>query len=137
MEDLNIADTFTEELAKGMAALMREIAAESDVGGGGLGDDDGKTGPQTDQEKAFREAWEKMLVEGMNESLEPEALVGGEDAKGKAKATGADVQTGEVAESTSAGRDDAFQESIRKAMNKLKESETNLQVRVARTFILY
>ncbi|KAK7689684.1 hypothetical protein QCA50_007479 [Cerrena zonata] len=57
-----------------MAALMREIAAESDVGGGGLGDADGKTGPQTDQEKTFREAWEKMLVEGMNGSLDVGAL---------------------------------------------------------------
>lgn len=109
-----------------MAALMREIAAESDVGGGGLGDADGKTGPQTDQEKTFREAWEKMLVEGMNGSLDVDALETPGDSKGKTKAS-APVKD-EAAGSTSTGKDDAFQESIRKAMNKLKESETNLQV---------
>ena len=124
MEDLNLADGFTEELAKGMAALMREIAAESDVGGGGLGDAEGKTGPQTDQEKAFREAWEKMLIEGMNESLEPGFGEETEKDNSKGKDKGKEAGKAESGE----GKEDAFQESIRKAMNKLKESETNLQV---------
>ena len=107
-----------------MAALMREIAAESDVGGGGLGDAEGKTGPQTDQEKAFREAWEKMLIEGMNESLEPG--FGEETEKDNSKGKGKGKEAGKA--ESGEGKEDAFQESIRKAMNKLKESETNLQV---------
>ncbi|CAL1710393.1 unnamed protein product [Somion occarium] len=132
-DDLNLADNFTEELAKGMAALMREIAAESDVGGGGVGDADGKSGPQTDQEKAFREAWEKMLIDGMNGEVDFDGLEKTTEAKGKLKETGKanGKAEGSAANGNTETKEDAFQSSIRKAMDKLKESETNLQAESA------
>ncbi|PSR73525.1 hypothetical protein PHLCEN_2v10637 [Hermanssonia centrifuga] len=112
IDDLDIGDDFARELAEGMASLMREIAAES-----GTTPDKGneKGAPQSEEdlkrEEEFRKAWEAMLVEGLNGQMEADAHGGASEGKRK---------EGEAV------KEDEFQASIRKAMEKLKESEANL-----------
>ncbi len=116
IDDLDIGDDFARELAEGMASLMREIAAES-----GTTSDKGneKDAPQSEEdlkrEEEFRKAWEAMLVEGLNGQMEADAYGGASEGKSK---------EGEAV------KEDEFQASIRKAMEKLKESEANLHVRI-------
>ncbi|KAI0077164.1 Pex19-domain-containing protein [Panus rudis PR-1116 ss-1] len=131
IDDLNFSDDFAAELAKGMAALMREVAAESDLGGGSSGKEGAAAGEgggegegrDLQQARTFREAWEKMLVEGMNGAI---GIDGHEEfggsAKGKERA-GAGGGVGK--DDVKSGEEDAFQASIRKAMEKLKESESS------------
>ncbi|KAI0083893.1 Pex19 protein, partial [Irpex rosettiformis] len=121
--DLDINEDFAKELAEGMAALMREIAAEA----GDKPDEKISVGPdgkasqeELEREAQFRKAWENMLVEGMNGALDTEDF--GVSGKGKAPAKLGEGQKAEVPE-------DSFQASIKKAMEKLKESDTTLQVR--------
>ena len=56
-------------------------------------------------ERLMKAAWEAMLIEGMNGATEPEA-----------------------ASSSSTTKTSDFQTKIKQTMDKLKESETNLQV---------
>ena len=84
LDDLEIGNEFARELAEGMAALMREIAAEAAKPG-----DDVPSGAEAGTEEevrlreaAFRKAWEEMLVEGMNGALDVDDFAG----KGKAPA---------------------------------------------------
>ncbi|TCD64967.1 Peroxisome chaperone and import receptor [Steccherinum ochraceum] len=129
LDDLNLSDDFASELAKGMAELMREIAAESGPGAeGGDGSEEDKEG-----EAKFRKAWEEMLVGELNGMPGVDDLLaggpsGGTGAKGKAK-EGAKTQ-GAAKSAADAGSDN-FQDSIRKAMEKLKESESNHQAESA------
>ena len=123
LEDLDISEDFAKELADGMAALMREIAAEA-------GDKPEEKLPKASQEDLereakFRKAWEDMLVEGMNGALD------GEDVGGKGKTAAA--KSGE--EQKADVPDDGFQASIRKAMEKLKESDSSLQVCLIRDLL--
>ncbi|KAI0746308.1 Pex19 protein family-domain-containing protein [Daedaleopsis nitida] len=108
-------DDFARELTKGMESLFRDIAQ-----GAGLDDipalgESGENATDEEREKAFKAAWEAMLVEGMNGTLNADDLVGA--GKGKAseqKASSAGPDAG-------AGGD--FQENIKRAMDKLKESD--------------
>ncbi len=128
LEDLDISEDFAKELAEGMAALMREIAAgsgdkpEENLTGAG-GTKDKSSQEELEREAQFRKAWEDMLVEGMNGALDTEdfAGMGGVGGKGKGPAVPGVEKKAEVP-------DDSFQASIRKAMEKLKESDATLQV---------
>jgi peroxin-19 len=117
-----LSSEFAKELSMGMESLMREIVAEGK--GGKAREEGGEEGTEEErQAKMFKAAWEAMLVEGMNgpggEEL-AELLVGagGEAAPG--------ARDGKSTTGEGAG---GFQDKIKRAMDKLKESETNLQVR--------
>ncbi|KAI0339238.1 Pex19-domain-containing protein [Trametopsis cervina] len=119
LEDLDVGEDFARELAEGMAALMRELAVD-------VGDkpEDNLTGKdasleqaELEREAAFRKAWEDMLVEDMNGALNTEDF--GATGKGKTPA-----KPGETAKTDV--REDAFQASIKKAMDKLKQSDSAL-----------
>ncbi|KAI0644010.1 Pex19 protein family-domain-containing protein [Trametes meyenii] len=102
-------DDFARELTKGMESLFRDIAQGAGLDGApadGAGDADDE-----ERERAFRAAWEAMLVEGMNGTMSAEDMLG-------AGSKGA-VEEGSV---PAAGTAESFQESIRKAMDKMKES---------------
>lgn len=115
LDDLDIGTDFARELAEGMAALMREIAAEGAEGAGA----DGAAPTEEDKrrEAAFRKVWEDMLVEGLNGEMDPEELAKGAKAKAPAASGAAE------------GDKDKFQSSILKAMEQLKVSETSAEVR--------
>ncbi|KAI0655044.1 Pex19 protein family-domain-containing protein [Cubamyces menziesii] len=105
-------DDFARELTKGMESLFRDIAQ-----GAGLEDipdlakvEEGTT--DEERAKAFQAAWEAMLVEGMNGSMSAEDV----GAKGKAAESAPSA-------SSSSEPADSFQESIKKMMDKLKESD--------------
>ncbi|KAI0691483.1 Pex19 protein [Cytidiella melzeri] len=124
LEDLDVGEDFARELAEGMAALMREIAAEA-----GDKPEENITGTKTpaskdelEREANFRKAWENMLVDGMNGALDIDDF--GVTGKGKAPAKPGEGSKAEVPE-------DSFQASIRKAMDKLKESDSSLQTDAA------
>ncbi|OSC98870.1 Pex19-domain-containing protein [Trametes coccinea BRFM310] len=112
-----IDDDFARELTKGMESLFRDIAQ-----GAGLDDipdlskaEEGTT--DEEREKAFKAAWEAMLVEGMNGAMAPEDIVAG---KGKAATTAGASGSGSGAADAST---DSFQDNIKKMMEKLKESD--------------
>jgi len=126
-DDLNedeLRDDFTRELAKGMEELVKEITngiaigsqtgASSSEATGGSGDKE-----MTDEERtqAIKSAWEAMLIEGMN---------GTDDGSSRVLAEG-DVRPKTASENTAVPPND-FQTRIQQAMNKLKESESNLRV---------
>ncbi|KAG6876132.1 hypothetical protein C0992_000781 [Termitomyces sp. T32_za158] len=96
-----MSDDFAKELANGMADLMREIAGSgSQPSNEEKGKDQGENLEISDeQRRALKAAWEAMLVDELGES-------GDED---KSKDGG------------------KFQETIKKAMDKLKESENDVQ----------
>ena len=105
-------DDFARELTKGMESLFRDIAQ-----GAGLEDipdlakvEEGTT--DEERAKAFQAAWEAMLVEGMNGSMSAEDV----GVKGKAAESAPSA-------SSSSEPADSFQESIKKMMDKLKESD--------------
>lgn len=120
LDDLNLSDDFASELAKGMAELMREIAAEAAPGAEGASSEEDKA-----SEVKFRKAWEDMLVGEMN------GMEGMDDLLGKGTA---EKGKGKDEQKKGLGGDD-FQQSIKKAMEKLKESETNLQVCADRSIL--
>ncbi|EMD32382.1 hypothetical protein CERSUDRAFT_118745 [Gelatoporia subvermispora B] len=124
---LDLPDDFASELARGMESLMREIAAESGVdlddGPGAAGNGERRAlseEEQKEQERRFAAAWEAMLVEGMNGRMDPDGISGSDAASAKGKETPG--QAGKAP-----GAEQPFQETIRKAMDKLKESDSNLQ----------
>ncbi|KAI0828514.1 Pex19-domain-containing protein [Trametes gibbosa] len=104
-----LGDDFANELTKGMESLFRDIAQ-----GAGLADipdlataEEGTS--EAERAKAFQAAWEAMLVEGMN------GAISAEDVAGKGKAAEGGPSTGAAT--------DSFQENIKKAMDRMKESE--------------
>ncbi|KAI0699770.1 Pex19 protein [Cerioporus squamosus] len=123
-----IDEDFARELTKGMESLFRDIAQ-----GAGLDDipDLGKEAEDAtdeERERAFKAAWEAMLVEGMNGTMNPEDLLGGLGAAGagKAKAKAGEAKasgSGSVPSASAGAATDSFQENIRRAMDKLKESD--------------
>lgn len=124
LHDLDISEDFARELAEGMASLMREMAA--DAGGKPeenlTGTDAPSTQDQLEREAALRKAWEDMIVESMNGALDVNDF--GPDKKGKAVA-----KPGEPEPAKAEVKGDAFQASIRKAMEKMKASDSALHVR--------
>lgn len=127
LDDLDISNDFARELADGMAALMREIAADSgDKPEENLASTDApSTEEQLKREAEFRKAWEDMMVEGMNGALDTTDF--GVNKKGKAAA-----KPGELDGAKAEVPDDDFQANIRKAMEKLKQSDSELHVRLSR-----
>ena len=110
LDDLDMSDDFARELAEGMASLMREIAGESSSAAPDAKADGKKADvPSTDEEptrdEAFRKAWEAMMIEGME----------GKPETGKGPSAG--------------GVEDGFQDSIKRAMERMRESEQGLHVR--------
>ncbi|OJT06002.1 Peroxisome biogenesis protein 19-1 [Trametes pubescens] len=101
---------FAAELTRGMESLFKDIAGGAGLDG--IPDLSAAEDGTTDEEraKAFKAAWEAMLVEGMDGAMSAEDV----SDKGKAAegaAPGAGVST------------DSFQENIRKAMERMKESD--------------
>jgi len=97
-----------------MENLMREIAGEK------AGDAAGSTDSMSEEDRAraFKAAWESMLVEGMDGNIEG---AGGLEGLGGVAKDG----------SAEKGKDQGgagFQDKIKQAMDKLKESESKFQV---------
>ena len=91
-----------------MESLMREIAGEA---AGSSGD---KDVTEEERNRAFKAAWEAMLVDGMDGNLGDGGLEGIGEALGKS----------EKKKEAPGG----FQDKIKQAMDKLKESESKAQV---------
>ncbi|KAL4251144.1 Pex19 protein [Abortiporus biennis] len=126
LEDLNLNDDFARELAEGMASLLRKIGADASTGSGvdSGGDHVPQTEEELEREKVFRQTWEEMLSETMKDALN---LDDNEVAASSTSAPKAKEKTAAPAPAPSEMKEDAFQANIRKAMEKLKESETKMQ----------
>ena len=119
-------EDFARELTKGMESLFRDIAMGAGLDGvPDLGKGAGAEGTtDEEQEKAFRAAWEAMLVEGMNGTMNPEDLVappGAGMARGAGTGNAAASSSG-TGTGTSGGPPQSFQDNIKRAMDKMKES---------------
>ncbi len=117
-----------------MESLFRDIAQ-----GAGLDDipdlgKDVEDATDEERERAFKAAWEAMLVEGMNGTMNPEDLLGGLGAtgvaKGKAGEASASGSKAGPSASAGAGAGTDFQENIRRAMDKLKDSDQKVRSRL-------
>ena len=98
------SEDFARELAKGMENLMRELTAEAEGSTGSTSTDNGgSSDPSAESARALKAVWEQMLVEGMD----------GNPGLGRN-------------ETNTSGS--GFQDKIKQAVNKLKESESSLQV---------
>ena len=103
--DVDIEADFAKELAEGMESLWRDIAKQGlNEGSGGETE---TSEHMEERERSLAAAWEAMLIEGMDGSLQQ----GVSDASTAPKA----------------GEKDDFQSRIRNTMNKLKESESGLK----------
>lgn len=102
-EDEPFPEDVARELAEGMEKLMRELS-------GGAGAGASSEDPEEARKRA--QAWEKMLVDGMNGTHE--------DTLGPEQRPKAGPST-----------EDAFQASILQAMEKLKNSDSALHVGLA------
>ncbi|KAL5532238.1 PEX19 [Sanghuangporus sanghuang] len=91
-----------KQLTEGMESLMRELA-------------EAHHGPPNEEERKRREAWEKTLIDGMDNVGTDELL----DRSSRAKPS-------ELPGSTSEKTVDEFQSSILQAMEKLKDSDSTL-----------
>ncbi|KAF5343561.1 hypothetical protein D9758_012968 [Tetrapyrgos nigripes] len=122
VDEAVLTDEFAKELAKNMEELMRELTTGIDTEK--TVDIDGKEMTEKEREeetqRLMKAAWEAMLIEGMNgaESEIP-GLATGADEKGKAT-------PGPSASTTSEPKGD-FQSRLKQTMDKLKQSESNLQ----------
>jgi peroxin-19 len=112
---------------------MREMGGLGGGVDGGGGEEGGKkTEEEKEQERAFRAAWEAMLVEGMD-GMVASPPPSSSSAPSPAPAPPA-KEKGKEKESASAGPTDPsskqdFQAGIRAAFEKLKSSESGLKVR--------
>ena len=107
---------------------MRELVPGPPLGGTPAVATTGATGNKEEiraQEAAFKAAWEAMLVEGMD-GMVPGAGAGSSSAPGAAEFAG----VGSSKPKDAAGKPKDFQAGIRAAVDKLKESETALKVRL-------
>ncbi|KAJ3733748.1 Pex19 protein family-domain-containing protein [Lentinula guzmanii] len=108
-----LSDAFTTELVKNMQDLMRELVDEKSTEIGG-GEEANEAGTEGEAERLMKAAWEAMLIEGMNGMTE----TGTETAPSTSAAAS-------ISTSSATGSD--FQNKIKQTMEKLKESEDNLQ----------
>jgi hypothetical protein len=94
-----------------MAAMLRDLVAPQDPSSSA--DSTGEsTAPPVDnseRDRVVREAWEKMLEKSMDDAF-----------------SGEDGDQGATNESES---EDAFQKNVKEAMERLRRSDTDLQVR--------
>ncbi|OBZ78334.1 Peroxisome biogenesis protein 19-1 [Grifola frondosa] len=118
LEGLDMTDDFTRELTRGMESLMREISNESGIPAEGTGEAEDPE-QEMERQKAFKAAWEAMLIESMNGTLSADDLAGAPKTDREAKNVDANTSP--------SGGGGTFQSSIQKAMEKLKESDSNLQ----------
>ncbi|KAN0086032.1 peroxisome chaperone and import receptor [Tylopilus felleus] len=108
-ESATVSDEFAAEFAKEMESLLNGLGIDPDAKSKGKGRDGGNSGG-ADRER-LAAAWEAMLVEGMNTTVEPS------NARASSSADASSPGT--------TGHD--FQSSIRSTLNRLKESESGLQ----------
>jgi peroxin-19 len=113
LDEDELSAAFSRELSIGMESLMREIS-----GGSGealsAGEDD------EEAQRTLKAAWEAMLVDGMD---------GMGNLPGLEALLGQDWDGGDSSTSAAgSGEANDFQSKIKQAMDKLKESESNLQV---------
>jgi hypothetical protein len=110
-ENTETTDTdFTEELARQMEAMLRDLSIPEDPSS--TADKPGTSNTNAGDDKtreAFRAAWEEMLVKSMDE-----AISGVSDHGPKPNAAG--------------DSEDAFQKGLREATERLRKSDTELQV---------
>ncbi|EJD08510.1 Pex19-domain-containing protein [Fomitiporia mediterranea MF3/22] len=102
-----LPDELAKDLADGMEALMRELA-------------EGQTGQISEEDRKRKEAWEKMLIEGMDGMVDNELLGRNERDKPSTENENAGGS------SSSKKAVDDFQASILQAMEKLKDSDSTL-----------
>ena len=102
-----LPDELAKQLAEGMESFMRRLAEEHPD----QAPDEG--------ERKFQEAWEKMLIDGMN-NMGSDGLLGPDSTD----------KSSEPADSTSKKSLDDFQASVLQAMEKLKDSDSTLHVRL-------
>ncbi|KAG8898139.1 Peroxisome chaperone and import receptor [Tulasnella sp. 403] len=130
-DDVGLDDDFAAELAAGMESLMKELAAA------------GVEGPPPDpaKEKEMREAFEKMLIadleggpnpfEGLSDPFKgnPSPAPSAPPRPGTSNARA--NPTASSASGSSSKVDDAFQRTIKEAMDRLKTSEDTLKADAA------
>jgi peroxin-19 len=122
--DDDLTSAFTRELQRGMESLMREMVAvdpslqQAASGAGVTGTKSKSPGELAkDQERAFKAAWEALLVQGMDGTENAGGVVGEEFTP----ALSSSRRDGE-----GEGRPD-FQSGIRATVNKLKSSESGFK----------
>ncbi|KAF9531455.1 Pex19 protein family-domain-containing protein [Crepidotus variabilis] len=117
-EEDELGKAFAEELLKGMEGLMKEVTS------GPTKENEGKdiTMSEEERNKALRAAWEAMLIEDMGEGGHGGTA---EEYAGSASAKAAGTEKGKTP-GPSAGAGGAFQDKIKQAVDKLKESEEKL-----------
>ncbi|KAF5392177.1 hypothetical protein D9757_001358 [Collybiopsis confluens] len=106
-----LSDEFTKELVKNMQELMKELAASAQPSGDVIEQDPEQSediDKEKETERLMKAAWEAMLIEGMNGMSEPAIPLEATSSAGQGKTTD-------------------FQSKIKQTMDKLKESEVNLQ----------
>lgn len=110
----SLSEAFSRELQKGMESLIRELGNNSSNGTEDV--PEGELSKE-ETERRFKAAWEAMLVEEMD---------------GMGQGIGEDVQKSSTSMPDTKSKEgettNAFKDQIRQAMDKLRESESNLQV---------
>lgn len=107
--DEEIPDDFAKELAAGMESLFRDLGATGGAGGG------------TEQDEAFKKVWEELMIQDLEG-------MGGLPGTGGAGASGSGAAGGGAGVAGAAGAEDAFQRTIKQAMEKLKDSDETAKV---------
>ncbi|KAK7438470.1 Peroxisome chaperone and import receptor [Stygiomarasmius scandens] len=113
-----LTDEFAKELAKNMEELMRELTEGVDTEKKD-GEDMSEEEKNQETQRLMKAAWEAMLIEGMNGADIPGLdNVNGMDGKAKAAPGPSGAVPPEPKD---------FQTRLKQTMDKLKESESNLQ----------
>jgi hypothetical protein len=97
-----------------MAAMLRDLVAPQDPSSSADGESAAPPADNSERDRAVREAWEKMLEKSMDDAF-----------------SGLDGDQGATKES-----EDAFQKNVKEAMERLRRSDTDLQVRSNRPIFL-
>jgi hypothetical protein len=111
-----LEDDFAEVFEREMAAMLRDLVAPQDPSSSAGGESAGHAPPadEPERDRAIREAWEKMLEKSMDDAF-----------LGRAGDEGATDES-----------EDAFQKNVKEAMERLRRSDTDLQVRSNRPIFL-
>ncbi|THV06899.1 Pex19-domain-containing protein [Dendrothele bispora CBS 962.96] len=128
VDEAALTDEFAKELAKNMEELMRELTSGMEADNKEQSkdvDDKEMTKEEKEQEtqKMMKAAWEAMLIEGMNGATGDIPGLDGLAAKADDKGKTAQVP-GQAAQTVPEGD---FQSRLKQTMDRLKESESNLQ----------
>lgn len=128
-DEAALSDAFTKELVKNMQDLMRELADEKTPKSDKGNENKNEETEEGEAERLMKAAWEAMLIEGMNGMTEPPPL------PSTSKSTAASTSASGGGAASGAGSD--FQSKIKQTMEKLKESEVNLQACDSSFFCLF